>query len=106
MRLDWAATAKGTFAEHCRVAVNCHAEGLRRLSGSAGWDNKIRFEMLNTDTIIHFLRPPIGAWFAFHAPSIVDERGAGITQTPLYDENGAMGRVVQTMASNAPESAS
>ena len=54
--------------------------GRMRLSGSVGWDNKIRFEMLNTDTIIHFLRPPIGAWFAFHAPSIIDERGAGITQ--------------------------
>ena len=76
--------------------------GRMRLSKSAGWDNKIRFEMLNTDTIIHFLRPPTGAWFAFHAPSIIDERGAGITQAPLYDENGALGRVVQTMASNAP----
>ena len=75
--------------------------GRMRLSGEGRWDNKIRFEMLNTDTTIHFLRPPIGDWFAFYDPSIIDERGTGITETPLHDKNGVLGRVVQTVASNA-----
>ena len=75
--------------------------GRMRLSGHGGWDNNIRFAMLNTDTIIQFLRPPIGDWFAFHAPSIFDERGVGITEARLHDKTGALGQVVQTLASNA-----
>lgn len=71
------------------------------LSGEGKWNNEIRFEMLNTDTTIHLMRPPIGLWFAFHAPSIIDERGAGITAAALYDQNGYLGEVVQTVASNA-----
>ena len=76
--------------------------GRMHLSGHGRWDNKIRFEMLNTDTTIQFLRQPIGAWFAFHAPSIIDERGAGITEVALHDKNGVLGRVVQTVVSNGP----
>jgi acyl-coenzyme A thioesterase PaaI-like protein len=55
--------------------------------------------MLNTDTTIHFLRPPEGEWFAFSNGFIADRNGIGVAAVALHDENGTLGRSVQTMTS-------
>ena len=72
-----------------------------QLSGPAGWDNALRFEMLNTDTTLHLYRPPAGDWFGLAGHFIADHRGTGVAEAVLYDETGGLGRTVQTAASNA-----
>jgi acyl-coenzyme A thioesterase PaaI-like protein len=57
--------------------------------------------MLNTDTTIHFLRPPVGEWFAFSNSFIADRNGTGFAEVALHDEMGALGRSAQTMTSSS-----
>jgi hypothetical protein len=57
--------------------------------------------LLNTDTTIHLLRPPVGEWFAFSNSSIADRNGIGVAEVTLHDEVGFLGRSAQTVTSNA-----
>ena len=74
-----------------------------RLAKSAPgtWDNEQQFLLLNTDTTVHLFRPPVGDWFGFSNTSIADHRGIGVASAMLHDEQGPVGRSVQTVASNA-----
>ena len=59
------------------------------------------FPMLNTDAILHLLRAPMGIWFGFSNNFIADQDGIGIAEVALNDEQGCIGRSVQTVLSNA-----
>ncbi len=65
------------------------------------WDNTRMFKMLNTDTTLHLFRPQLGHWVGFGESSIIDYHGIGVADVTVYDEQGCLGRAVQTVASNA-----
>ena len=56
--------------------------------------------LMNTNTTIHFARQPIGEWYGFtdHFISISD--GYGVAECALFDEEGCIGRVVQSLIAN------
>jgi hypothetical protein len=56
---------------------------------------------INTDTTLHFLRPPSGAWFAFADGVIRDSSGIGMASVALHDAEGLLGQSAQTLVAKA-----
>lgn len=56
--------------------------------------------LMNTNTTIHFSRPPVGEWFAFTDHFIEVNDGYGIAECAIYDELGCIGRVAQNLIVN------
>jgi Thioesterase-like superfamily len=54
-----------------------------------------RYIFINTDLSVHVMREPDGEWVGLDAVTHVD--GLGLADTALWDENGRLGRAVQTL---------
>jgi hypothetical protein len=68
------------------------ADGGNGVSAPLDWS---RFIFINTDLTVHLLRPPRGEWVCLDSVTHVD--GLGMTDTALWDEDGRIGRAVQTL---------
>ena len=56
---------------------------------------------MNTDLSIHLHREPIGEWFRSEATSHWSPDGIGMADALLYDEQGPVGRAVQSLVISA-----
>lgn len=52
---------------------------------------------LNTDLTVHLFREPVGEWVGISAETSTGPDGVGMTAGVLYDEDGAVGRIAQTV---------
>jgi len=57
--------------------------------------------LMNTNTTIHFSRPPVGEWFGFTDHFIQVSDGYGLAECAIYDEQGCIGRVAQNLIVNS-----
>lgn len=57
--------------------------------------------LMNTNTSIHFSRPPAGKWFGFTDHFIQVSEGYGLAECAIYDEQGCIGRVTQNLIVNS-----
>jgi Thioesterase-like superfamily len=62
------------------------------ISAPLDWQTHI---FINTDLTVHLLRPPRGEWVCLDSVTHVD--GVGMTDTALWDDEGRIGRAVQTL---------
>lgn len=60
-----------------------------------------RYSFVNSDLTIHLLRRPIGEWIALDARTWLGGGGSGIAESALYDQQGLVGRAVQSLAVRA-----
>ncbi len=56
--------------------------------------------LMNTNTSIHFSRPPVGEWFGFTDQFIQVSEGYGVAECAIHDEQGCIGRVIQNLIVN------
>jgi len=56
-----------------------------------------RFTFVNPDLTVYLHRPPAGEWVCLDARTIAQERGVGLADTRLLDEQGPIGRSVQSL---------
>lgn len=56
-----------------------------------------RYSFMNSDLSIHLLRRPVGDWIGLDARTLFGEAGCGIAESMLYDEQGPIGRAVQSL---------
>ena len=68
------------------------ADGGNGVSAPLDWT---RFIFINTDLTVQLLRPPQGEWVCLGSVTHVD--GIGMTDTALWDDDGRIGRAVQTL---------
>ena len=63
-------------------------------------DQSNMMSLMNTNTTIHFTRQPIGEWYGFtdHFLSLSD--GYGVAECAIFDEEGCIGRVAQSLIVN------
>ena len=56
-----------------------------------------RFTFVNPDLTVYLHRPPAGEWVCLDARTIPQARGIGLADTRLLDEQGPIGRSVQSL---------
>jgi hypothetical protein len=56
-----------------------------------------RHLFINADLTVHLLRYPVGEWVCLDARTFIDGVGIGLTDTGLFDEDGAIGRAAQSL---------
>jgi hypothetical protein len=60
-----------------------------------------RFTFVNPDLTVYLHRPPVGEWVCLDARTIPQARGIGLADTRLLDEEGPIGRSVQSLLIDA-----
>jgi hypothetical protein len=56
-----------------------------------------RFVFINTDLTVHLHRAPVSEWVCLDAATRLESAGVGMSDTLLWDEQGRIGRGVQTL---------
>jgi Thioesterase-like superfamily len=56
-----------------------------------------RFMFMNTDTVVHVHRTPVGADFALQARASIGPDGIGVTTAEIFDRHGFIGTAAQTL---------
>ena len=86
------------------VVAGEQPSGLQRMAAAADFPNGIateldwsRYVFINPDLTLYVEREPIGEWIALAAAVRVVEGGAGISQAVIYDEQGRVGRSLQSL---------
>jgi hypothetical protein len=75
-----------------RVAAACdYPNGI---SAELDWS---RYVFINPDLTLYLEREPVGEWIALRAATRVLASGAGVAQAVLYDEQGRIGRSLQSL---------
>jgi hypothetical protein len=65
------------------------------VSSVLSWD---RFLFINPDLTIHLARPPVGEWTCLDAQTVLASgTGVGLAESALYDDDGRVGRAVQSL---------
>jgi Thioesterase-like superfamily len=65
-----------------------------------GLSNVLDFDeylFVNPDLTVHLVRYPVGEWVCLRAVTSIDGSGIGVADTALYDEEGQIGRSVQSL---------
>ena len=77
---------------------------LARLAAASDFNNGIgaalafeQFLFINADLTTHLQRPPRGEWIGMRSATHVDEGGAALSESRLYDEHGPVGRSAQSL---------
>jgi hypothetical protein len=77
---------------------------LQRLVAAADFPNGISSELnweeyvfINPDLTVYVEREPRGEWIGLDAQTRVVENGVGLAQAVLYDEQGRVGRSLQSL---------
>jgi hypothetical protein len=52
---------------------------------------------INADITLAMFRHPVGEWVCLESGAWAGERGVGLAETRLHDEQGAIGRAIQTL---------
>jgi len=60
-----------------------------------------RYTFVNPDLTVYLHRPPQGEWVCLDARTIHQDRGIGLADTRLLDEQGPIGRSVQSLVVDA-----
>lgn len=60
-----------------------------------------RHTFVNPDLTVYLHRPPVGEWVCLDARTIPQERGIGLADTRLLDEQGPIGRSAQSLLIDA-----
>ncbi|HMN79564.1 MAG TPA: thioesterase family protein [Burkholderiaceae bacterium] len=55
------------------------------------------YSFMNSDLSIHLLRRPVGDWVGLDARTLLGDAGGGIAESMLYDQQGPIGRAVQSL---------
>ena len=65
------------------------------VSAVVDWNGGWMF--INPDLTIHLGRSPVGEWVALDAVTYASDDGIGFAESALYDEDGRIGRAVQSL---------
>lgn len=77
---------------------------LQRVLGAADFGNGIsavadfaELIFINPDLTVHLHRLPVGEWVCLEATSLLEPHGVGLAQSALWDEDGLLGRSLQSL---------
>jgi hypothetical protein len=103
---SWMQPGPGTawFRLRCPVVAGEPMSGAARATAVAdfgsGVGNPLRYTeatAINADVTVALHRHPIGDWVCLESGAWANPHGVGLAETRLHDENGPIGRVVQSL---------
>ena len=75
-----------------------------RLAGAADFGNGLSWSLprggwsfINPDLTLHLVRPPEGEWVCLRSVTVPSDAGVGLAESALYDQQGRIGRSVQSL---------
>jgi hypothetical protein len=74
--------------------VLCAADSGNGISSVLDWRAHL---FINPELTVHMRRYPVGEWVCLDARTSIDSDGIGLTETALYDKDGAIGRAAQSL---------
>jgi len=82
--------------------------GLQRVAAAADFGNGIsrfvdfeRLLFINPDLTVYLHRDMVGEWVCLDASTVLEANGTGLAQSQLYDEQGVLGRSLQSLLVDA-----
>ena len=66
-------------------------------NGISGLFDFLSFLYINTDLTVYLHREPAGEWICLDAATTVQHTGVGLAQSALFDEQGPIGRSLQSL---------
>ncbi len=115
VRWSWMEPGPGTawFRLNCPVVAGAAISPIARVAAAAdfgsGVANPVRLtnaNAINPELTVHVHRHPGGEWVCLESGAWAQPHGVGMAETRLYDENGVIGRGVQSLlvepAANLP----
>jgi hypothetical protein len=107
-------SARGTFHEpgpatvwfrvKLPIVAGEEPSPLQRVMAAADFGNGIsstiawgEYLFINPDLTVYVHREPVGEWVALDALSWYEPRGVGLSESALYDEEGHIGRALQSV---------
>lgn len=72
-------------------------------NGLSATDDPRRLTFVNTDLTVHLVREPVGDWVHLDARTMLDPAGMGQAEAALSDEQGRIGRSLQTLYVDRPD---
>jgi hypothetical protein len=92
MRLGAELVAGRTTPPLARLVAT--ADFTNGVGAPAAWDG---FVFINADLNLHLHRPPRGEWIGMRSRTLADAGGAALSESRLYDEDGPVGRSLQSL---------
>jgi hypothetical protein len=74
--------------------VLCVADSGNGVSSVLDWHEHV---FINPELTVHLRRYPVGDWICLDARTSIDRDGIGLTESTLYDPDGAIGRAAQSL---------
>jgi hypothetical protein len=74
--------------------VLCVADSGNGVSSVLDWREHV---FINPELTVHMRRYPVGDWICLDARTSIDPDGIGLTESALYDPQGAIGRAAQSL---------
>jgi hypothetical protein len=101
---DGESAAVSWFSPLAHIVDTEPASALQRLAAVVDCANGVgavldprRFMFMNTDTVVHLHRLPVGNDFALRARASVGRDGVGVTSAEVFDRDGFIGTSAQTL---------
>jgi hypothetical protein len=66
-------------------------------NGVSGVADFTRLVFINPDLTVHLHRLPVGEWVCLDAVSVLEPHGVGLAQSALWDDQGPLGRSLQSL---------
>jgi len=96
--------ARAWFRLRRPVVGDEEPSGVQRAAAAADFGNGIswvlpfdRWIFLNPDLTLHLARPPAGEWIGLDALTLPSEQGMAMAESAVFDEDGRLGRAVQSL---------
>ncbi|MFV0493968.1 thioesterase family protein [Mycobacterium sp.] len=103
-RVEGGAAAVSWFSTRAHIVDTDDTTALQRLTAVVDCANGVgkildprRVAFMNTDTVVHLHRLPVGNDFALRARASVGPDGAGVTTAEVFDSIGFVGTSAQTL---------
>jgi hypothetical protein len=96
--------ARAWFRLRRPVVGDEEPSGVQRAAAAADFGNGISWVLpfdewifLNPDLTLHLARPPAGEWVGLDALTLPSDRGMAMAESAVFDEQGRLGRAVQSL---------
>jgi hypothetical protein len=93
----WMRPRQPVVAGTALTPLQCVVTAADAGSGASAWLPTTTWRFINTELTVHLSRHPVGEWVNLDARTTLEPDGVGLAQSRLRDEEGDVGRSLQSL---------